>query len=148
MYLFSVKPLKFIWQLGGSGREGTSWNFSAEGQMGRPAPSIKWLFDGEPVTSPKFTVYRLETVPVQADETVTVGQTISLDELSREDNGKPLTCEITNEALDEPSSHSENMKVECKLRNLDNLSRGMRFPTMWHFDKCRLRRAYATSFSA
>ena len=98
-----------------------SRNFSAEGQMGRPAPSIKWLFDGEPVTSPKFTVYRLETVPVQADETVTVGQTISLNDPSREDNGKPLTCEITNEALDEPSSKSDNVMVECKFCNLDHL---------------------------
>ena len=26
------------------------------------------------------------------------------------------------------------------------LSRCMRFPTMWHFDKCRLRRACTTSF--
>ena len=26
------------------------------------------------------------------------------------------------------------------------MSRGMRFPTMWHFDKCRLRRACAVSF--
>ena len=26
------------------------------------------------------------------------------------------------------------------------LSRGMRFPTMWHFDMCRFRRASASSF--
>ena len=26
------------------------------------------------------------------------------------------------------------------------LSRDMRFPTMWHFDKCRFRQAYAASF--
>ena len=26
------------------------------------------------------------------------------------------------------------------------MSRGMRFPTMWHFDKCRLIRASAASF--
>ena len=28
------------------------------------------------------------------------------------------------------------------------MSRGMRFQTMWHFDKCRLRRASASSFLA
>ena len=28
------------------------------------------------------------------------------------------------------------------------MSRGMRFPTIWHFDKCRLRRACAASFKA
>ena len=27
-----------------------------------------------------------------------------------------------------------------------HLCRDMRFPTMWHFDKCRLRRACAASF--
>ena len=27
-----------------------------------------------------------------------------------------------------------------------HMSRGMRFPTMWHFDMCRLRRASATYF--
>ena len=27
----------------------------------------------------------------------------------------------------------------------NKLSRGMRFPTMWYFDKCRLERAYAVS---
>ena len=31
-------------------------------------------------------------------------------------------------------------------RNKYNLSRDMWFPTMWHFDKCRLRRACAASF--
>ena len=29
-----------------------------------------------------------------------------------------------------------------------NMSRGIWFPTMWHFDKCRLRRACAASFWA
>ena len=27
-----------------------------------------------------------------------------------------------------------------------DMSRGMRFPTIWHFDLCRLRRACAASF--
>ena len=26
------------------------------------------------------------------------------------------------------------------------MSRGLRFPSMWHFDKCRLRRACAASY--
>ena len=34
-------------------------------------------------------------------------------------------------------------KIGSKLRN--HMSRGMRFPTMWHSDKCRLRRACVAS---
>ena len=28
----------------------------------------------------------------------------------------------------------------------EHMSRDMCFPTLWHFDKCRLRRAYGASF--
>ena len=34
------------------------------------------------------------------------------------------------------------------LRSPSKLSRGMRFPIRWHFDKCRLIRACAASFEA
>ena len=34
----------------------------------------------------------------------------------------------------------------CDKLELLNLSQCMRFPTMWHFDKCRLGRASAASF--
>ena len=52
--------------------------------------------------------------------------------------------------------HSTNV-AECEAKSQEititncsywYLSRGMRFPTMWHFDMCRLRRACAASYAA
>ena len=44
----------------------------------------------------------------------------------------------------------EELKQMVKTVDVDGkrllLSRGMRFPTIWHFDKCRLRRACAASY--
>ena len=40
-------------------------------------------------------------------------------------------------------SNSNNMDA---ITDHSNMSRDMRFPTMWHFDKCILRRACAASF--
>ena len=37
-------------------------------------------------------------------------------------------------------------EICCPNNNNNNMSRDMWFPTMWHFDMCRLRRACAPSF--
>ena len=41
------------------------------------------------------------------------------------------------------SLHISTHRFHC---NIESLSRSMRFPTIWHLDKCRLRRACAASF--
>ena len=47
--------------------------------------------------------------------------------------------------------HSENIRKDIShnvsISQMSSyMSRDIRFPTMWHYDKCRLRRAYAASF--
>ena len=49
------------------------------------------------------------------------------------------------------SSESVSTFVQMPITNvrIDKLlSLNMRFPTLWHFDKCRLRRAFAACFQA
>ena len=61
---------------------------------------------------------------------------------------------IQNSLLEEQSDHWFPQQVircispdhHAKGRFKLHLSLDMRFPTMWHFDKCRLRSAYAASF--
>ena len=48
-----------------------------------------------------------------------------------------------NNMLSSPSMGRHNHVIDFKI----NLSRNMWFPTMWHFDMCRLRQACATSFN-
>ena len=38
------------------------------------------------------------------------------------------------------------LTVEKKEAKQDEMSRDIRFPTMWHFDKCIFKRACAASF--
>ena len=37
-------------------------------------------------------------------------------------------------------------EASTQLKQITLMSREMRFPTMWHLDKCRLRRAYGYNF--
>ena len=49
-----------------------------------------------------------------------------------------------NRFVHEGMNHISNVKVHLKTPsrnvNISKMSRGLRFPTMWHFDMCRLRR--------
>ena len=52
------------------------------------------------------------------------------------------TFQVTKTVM---SSMKHVLKTHIKLSKL-NLSQYMRFPTIWHFDMCRLERASAASF--
>ena len=43
-------------------------------------------------------------------------------------------------------AYASVLSVKIKCRYMAYLSRDMLFPTMWHYDKCRLRRVCAASF--
>ena len=113
VFCFAVKPLISI-QDKSPVDEGQSGNFSAEAQQGRPAPTVRWLYDGEPVHSPKFTVHDVKYFAVQEDETITSGQTCTLNNAQRTDNGKHVTFEFMNEALEAPKTSDIEIKVNCK----------------------------------
>ena len=82
--------------------------------MGRPAPTLSWLYDGQPASADKFTKYPMKYLPLQEDETVTAGQTLSLKNASREDNKKEVVVIISHEALDVPYTGSMEIMVDCK----------------------------------
>ena len=83
--------------------------------MGRPPPTFTWSYDGQPVSADRFIKYGMEYVPVQEDETVTAGQTISLKNATREDNKKKVMVAINHEALDVPYTGDMEIYVSCKL---------------------------------
>ena len=43
-----------------------------DASLGRPAPTISWLFDGQPISTERFVVGPTAEVPDQATETIAV----------------------------------------------------------------------------
>ena len=100
---------------------GKNLTVSCDAANGRPAPTITWLFDGQPVDASRFVVGSTTEEPVQASETIAVMQNITLVGVRREDNKKVFVCSVGHEAFDIPSRLLDPtiVKVNCKYMNIN-----------------------------
>lgn len=97
-----LKPLVFTFQSGGQVDVGEDSTAICTAMIGRPAPTITWLYDGQPIDTARMVITNRTRTPVQADETVTVSETLTIKKMRREDNKKGLQCLVEHELLDSP----------------------------------------------
>ena len=123
--LIAVKPLVFTFQSGGQVDVGEDSTAKCTAMIGRPAPTITWLYDGQPIDATRMVITNRTRTPVQADETVTVSETLTIKKMRREDNKKGLQCLVEHELLDSPREiGTASMLVNCKYMSDDQIGVG------------------------
>lgn len=113
--LSTVKPALYALEGPGSINEGANGIFICSAIKARPAPTISWLFDGQPTNTSKFIASSTIEEPQQTSETVTATQNLTIVRVEKEDNKKILECVVKHEALDEPGHvNPKTIDVNCK----------------------------------
>lgn len=97
-----LEPQVFTFQSGGQTDVGGDSTAICTAMRGRPAPTVTWLYDDQPIDTARLVISNHTKTPVQADETVTVSETITVTKLTREDSKKTLQCLVEHELFDSP----------------------------------------------
>ena len=110
-----MKPLIFTFESGVYTDVGVDITAICTAMSGRPAPTITWLYDGQPIDTARMVITNRTKTPVPAGETVTVSETITVKKLTREDNKKDLQCLVEHELFDSPRVvGTKSMLINCK----------------------------------
>ena len=111
-----MKPTVFSYTGGGSEKAGVSRDFSCIVERGRPPPAYTWSYDGQPITSDRFILNRMEYKAIQSDETVSTKQILTMKNITREDNMKKIMVTVSHEMFDRPRKREMNLHVQCKSK--------------------------------